>query len=74
MMDTIRDDIHWCEGCHDSMGPAVLFLCLFASASCCLELGWPWLGLHDHFGSYQIYFDLFYCGSIGVLVSFLINM
>lgn len=40
----------------DAMGAMIIFLCLFSSVSCWLATGWPWLGLCDHFGSYQIYY------------------
>ena len=46
MQETTRDEVHQCEGCHNAMGPVVLFLCLSTSAGCCLVLGFSWSRLH----------------------------
>ena len=34
MMETIRNDVHRCEGYCDAMGHVVLFLCLSVSVGC----------------------------------------
>ena len=70
MMEIIKDEVHRCEGCCDAMGPVVFFLFLSASAGCWLALGSPSLGLHNCFGSYQIWSELFYDDSIVGLVPF----
>lgn len=64
MMEKIKDGIHLCEGFHDAMGPAILFLCLSASAGCWLASEWLGLGLCHRFGSYQICFGLFHGGLV----------